>query len=251
MIEHFKLYDVGLQKVRLGNYWDGGYVLPIQALCKSEALFTYGVGVDISFEKDFVDATGKHAYCYDHTEFFDISKIPFADKYTDNIHFHSVGLSSKKTSNTDSFFAHYKQHNMTGRVLFKADIEGAETEYILNTDLLELSKITTGLIFEFHYFVDPNARQRLFECMRLLNDYFYLCHVHGNNYSSNFVYDEPVPNSQYIKQYYLPNILEVTYVNKSLVKQVKSDILPYPCPYLDRKNDLSKPECDLSFLRFI
>lgn len=251
MITYFKLYDPILQKVRLGNFWDGGYVLPIQCIARSKALVSYGVGTDISFERDYIEATGNHAYCYDHTSFYNESTISIEDRYRNNIHFYKQGLSSNKTIDTDNFFEHYKQLGLTDRVLFKADIEGAETEYLLNTDIAELSKLTTGLVFEFHYYSDPTARQKLFECMRRLNEYYYLCHIHGNNYRPSFVYDEQVPNTNYIKQYSIPDVIEVTYVNKDLVRMTKYDNNTYPNVYLDRKNDLSKDECDLNFLKLI
>lgn len=251
MIKYFKLYDAILQKVRIGNFWDGGYVLPIQSIARSKALVSYGVGTDIGFERDYIDATGNHAYCYDHTSYYNESLINVEERYKNNIHFLKEGLSSKKTEETDNFLEHYKKLGFTERVLFKADVEGAEIEYLLNTDISELNKITTGLVFEFHFFSDPTIRSKLFECMNRLNQFYYLCHVHGNNYRPNIVYDEQVPNSNYIKQYSIPDVIELTYINKDLVKYEKMDNNLYPNDYLDRKNDLSKEECDLSFLKLI
>ena len=69
---------------------------------------------------------------------------------------------------------------MTERVMFKADVEGAEFEFLLNTDIAELARITTGLVFEFHYLQDPTRQKDTFECLKRLNEHFLLCHVHGN-----------------------------------------------------------------------
>lgn len=247
MIRTLRIYDPILQKVRIGNNWDGGYVVALQSLGRSAALFSYGVGTDISFEKAYVDATNRTAYCYDHT----ISDIGIEDKYKYKLFYHKEGISGIPTENCDNFINHYKKMGLTDRVLFKADTEGAEYEFILNTDISELAKITTGLVFEFHYLQDPNRQKQFFECMHKLNEHFYLCHVHGNNYSQNFAYDEPIPNSEYVRQYLLPEVIELTFVNKDLVREPIIDKRVYPNEYLDRKNDLGRLELDLSFLNLI
>lgn len=250
MLSNFKLYDTLLQKVRLGNYHDGGYVVALQSIAKSSALVSYGIGNDISFENDYAYATGKNAYCFDHS--IDADSIVNRDDATkDLIHIHKEGLSSFKTVDCNNFLQHYKELNLNGRVLFKADVEGHEAEYLLNTDISELNKITTGLIFEFHYLESPERRADLFKAMEKLNEFYYLCHAHGNNYSFNFVYDEEIPNTNKVKQYYIPNVIELAYVNKDLVKFEKRDKSVYPNNFLDRKNDLSRDECDLGFLNTV
>lgn len=245
MINLLKLYDPILQKVRLGNPWDGGYVVALQSIGNSTALFSYGVGNDISFEKSYVDATGKKAFCYDHT----IEGIGIDEKYAENIVYTKEGISAFKSDDMDNFLSHYKNSGIAGRVLFKADVEGAEFDYILNTDIEELSKVTTGLVFEFHYLQDPENNRMFFDCMRKLNQYFYLCHVHGNNYVNNFVYEEK--QEPYIRQYSIPEVIELTFVNKDLVEHPKYDTSNYPSDFLDRRNNLSKEELDLTFLKLI
>ena len=54
--------------IRLGNNQDGGYLLPINSLKKSENLISFGLGDNFSFEMDFF----KHKpngliYVFDHT----------------------------------------------------------------------------------------------------------------------------------------------------------------------------------------
>lgn len=245
MIQLLKLYDPILQKVRLGNPWDGGYVVALQSVGRSTALFSYGVGTDISFEKSYVDATGKKAFCYDHT----IEGIGIDEKYANNIVYTKEGISAFKSDDMENFLSHYKNSGIDGRVLFKADVEGAEYDYILNTDISELARVTTGLVFEFHYLQDPTKNQMFWDCARKLNEHFYLCHVHGNNYANNFVYEEK--QDPYIRQYSIPEVIELTYVNKDLVEHPKYDTTSYPSEFLDRRNNLSKEELDLTFLKLI
>ena len=49
MIEQLTIYTTRIPKVRLGGPCDGGYVVNLEALCKSSALFTYGVSNNVNF----------------------------------------------------------------------------------------------------------------------------------------------------------------------------------------------------------
>jgi hypothetical protein len=247
MIKSLKLYDPLLQKVRLGDPCDGGYVVALQMITRSTNCYSYGVGTNISFEKDYADATGNPVYCFDHT----IENIHIDEKYKFNIVYTKQGLSATKTDVTDNFLQHYENNNTSGRVLFKADIEGSEYEYILNTDIKKLASITTGLVFEFHYLQSSENQTKFFECVNKLNEYYYLCHVHGNNFANNFVYEEIQPNTNYIKQYSVPEVIELTFINKDLVTNQVYDNKLYPCSFLDRRNDSLKQDLDLGFLRLI
>lgn len=247
MINKLALYDSIHQKVRIGNRFDGGYVVPLQALTKSNGLYSYGVGNDISFEKEYVDLMERDAYCFDHT----IENFTVEPSYQSRLQYLKEGISGVKTDTCNNFLEHYKERQTQGKVLLKADVEGAEYEFLLNTDIAELSKITTGLVIEFHYLPDPKHREEFFECIGRLNQYFLLCHVHGNNYAGNFTYSEKIPNSNYFRQWSIPQVIELSFINKELVPYIKRDTRIYPCSFLDRGNDLSKPDCDLSFLNLL
>jgi hypothetical protein len=54
--------------IRLGNNQDGGYLLPIAALKKSENLISFGLGDNFSFEMDFFKKKPNALiYVFDHT----------------------------------------------------------------------------------------------------------------------------------------------------------------------------------------
>ena len=54
--------------IRLGNNQDGGYLLPIVALKKSENLISFGLGDNFSFEMDFFKKKPNGLiYVFDHT----------------------------------------------------------------------------------------------------------------------------------------------------------------------------------------
>lgn len=243
MINSLKLFDPLHQKVRIGNRHDGGYVIALQSISKSSGLFSYGVGNDISFEKEYIDVTGNNAFCFDHT----IENFEVPSEYP-TLQYNKEGLAGIATDSCNNFLEHYKERGINGRVLFKADVEGAEYEYILNTDIGKMNSITTGVVFEFHTLQDPTNQSKFFECVKKLNEYYLLCHVHGNNYANNFTYSEIVEGTNFYKQYSIPEVIELSFVNKDLVKYEKLDTKTYPCSFLDRGNDLSKPDCDLRFL---
>ena len=261
MINQLSLFNAKLPKIRFGYPWDGGYVIPIQALCQSEALFSYGVGTDISLEVDYIEATNKKAYLFDHT----IDNAIFPDWAYDKAIFTKEGISGKKTKDTDHFFSHYDKYfknssenslsTSNKKVLFKCDVEGCEYEFLLNTDMQKMSEITTGLLFEFHSLKDPETRKIFFECVEKINKYFYLCHVHGNNYGSLFNYFEDrfseELNKNYTEKFSIPSDIELSFVNKKLVVEAYRDFSDYPSKWLDKPNNPSAEDLDLSFLKKI
>ena len=230
MINLLKPMYVG-PKIRLGRDYDGGYITTEKSINDSVALFSYGISDDISFEEDYIKLSGKNCYSFDHT-IYEIKTI-----YPNNFYFNKEGLSRIKTSQTNNFIEHYNQRNINGRVLLKMDIEEAEYEYFLNTDIELLSKITTGIIIEFHWLEKEKFRNLFIECINKLNNFFYICHIHGNNYSNTFKW-----NNQSI-----PNVLEITLVPKELNPNAIIDTATYPTE-LDRPNLFGIKDYDLSFL---
>lgn len=261
MIKQLSLFCPKLPKIRLGYPCDGGYVTAIQALCRSEALFSYGIASDISFETDYIEATNKKAYLFDHT----IESISPSPYVSNNMIFTKEGLSGSKQQSTDNFLSHYnkyfqgrtedKPQFFSGKVLFKADVEGCEYEFLLNTDMEKMSKATTGLLFEFHNLKDTKTRIYFFECLRKINKYFYLCHVHGNNNADNFDYFEErfceELNKNYIEKFSIPSDIELSFVNKEIVSSARKDIENYPCNFLDRPNNICRSDLNLTFLKQI
>jgi hypothetical protein len=243
LIDNLKIYDVKQPKVRLGNDWDGGYVIPVSLLAKSDCLFSYGIGTDTAFERDFVNCTDKIAYCFDHT-IEELFNIP--ENVKGLLSFNKQGLSGKKEKDTDHFFSHAEQKNIKNKIFFKADTEGAEYEFFLNTDFKKFSEMVTGMIIEFHYLTHIENIEKFFSVIKLINEYFLINHVHGNNYGGNFEY------KQKDKTYILPHFLEITFINKNLVKEYSVDQRPFPDPYLDKKNQ-GPPvgEYNLEFLKDI
>lgn len=241
MIEQLKIYDVRTPKIRLGHYADGGYVVPVSMVAQSEALFSYGVGTDITFERDYSHISNKMSYSYDHT----VERPPMPEWCENYLVFEKEGLSAEKGEFTDSFFSHYERKNMTGKVLLKMDIEEAEFDYFLNTDIKKLSDLVTGMVVEFHPLYKPDNLKKFFDILPMLNEYFVHCHLHGNNYLT------VIEHQEYDKTFLIPHVVEMTYINKSLVKEQSLDMSTFPNPCVDRPNDLNRPEVSLEFLKDI
>lgn len=232
MINQLKVYNVG-EKIRIGNTHDGGYVISKQMLEESVCLFSYGINNEISFDEHYIIRTGNMVYGYDHT----IEGVN--TRYPDFFKWYKKGLSGTPQEHTDNFINHYKELGISGRVLLKVDVEECEYEWLQNTDIQELAKITTGLVLEMHEIHREDVTDKFINCLTELNKHFYLCHVHGNNYGPTFNYqgcDVPI-------------VAEFTFVPKDIVKEVSDSTEIFPTK-LDNPNDSSIPDINLDFILF-
>lgn len=230
MINQLKVYNVG-EKIRVGAPYDGGYVLPKQALEESDCLFSYGINDDITFDEHYIQLTNKKVYAYDHT----IEEI--TTQYPELFTWYKKGLSGTAQEETDNFLNHYKELGISGRVLLKVDVEVCEYEWLEHTDIQELANITTCIILEVHWIHDESVREKFISCIEALNKYFYLCHIHGNNYVSTFNYED---ND-------IPMVLELTFVPKSLVPEAIITTETFPTD-LDSPNNSNTPDIILNFI---
>ena len=65
--------------IRLGKNNDGGYLVEKDSLLNSQALISFGINLDWSFEKDFYYYNKCKIHCYDHT-----IKYSFIKKFSRN-----------------------------------------------------------------------------------------------------------------------------------------------------------------------
>lgn len=251
MLHNLNVYDNFYPKVRLGNPYDGGYVASIISIGASQALFSYGIGGDISFEKDYCLLTAKKAYCFDHTvggirvdnPALGVLDSVVAESVRDKLIFKKEGLSGEDKEDTKHFFTHYAESKIEGRVLLKMDVEGCEYEFFEKTDLEKLSKITTGIIIECHNLNSKETYENLLSLLEKLNKYFYIVHLHGNNYGGE---------EEYFHKgvaYTVPHFLEISFISKEVCPTAKISDGPHPDPRLDCKNELGKKELSLEFLK--
>lgn len=228
-LELLKPQNVFLNKKRLGPLEDGGYVIPEYVLDNCTALFSYGIGYETRFEEDFYSKYQKPAYLFDHT-------IPFRTWEDDHLRLYSRGLGNCKDCN--EFYTDYQNLGIDGYVCLKIDIEGGEYDYFLNTDISKMNSTVIGLILEVHWIDDNKNRNDLIKVLEKLNQYFVLCHAHGNNWGGLWSFGGKM----------LPKVMELSFINKKFVDKFEEDQQEYPIKDLDYPNNPKIPDYKLNFL---
>lgn len=261
-------------KLRLGNNYDGGYVIYKNILAETDILVSYGVGWDTAFEEDFNQKTKKKVLMFDPTMYKKsaldkrklrqmIYRLNFQNAYnyfraanqwnrhmenleSKEIFFIKEGISNTTNGLYDTFLNHKMRFSfLNDQVLLKIDIEGAEYTILSDTNFYsELSNVNQ-IIIEFH-----NLKNQLHEFKRIverLQREYAIIHIHCNNYSEGFtVYDFMNEGN---KNIIFPDVLEVSFVRKN--KIINSDLLEkdetYPITGLDFPNNPDKSDFSPSF----
>ncbi len=173
-----KEYDL----IRLGQDYDGGYLVEKESIAKSNALLTLGLGYDWSFEKDYSKKYKKLIFCYDHTvNYSGIKKLCrkfigsyffriFKPKYFLKRNFFKILYKNIFLyRDYKIFFSKNAQHIEkrigsgkggitlneiltakidTSPIFLKIDIEGSE--YRIFNEIIENQKIFSGIAIELH-----------------------------------------------------------------------------------------------------
>jgi hypothetical protein len=245
--------------IRLGNNEDGGYLLPIAALKKSENLISFGLGDNFSFEMDFFKKKPNSLiYVFDHTVniftfiwqvyiyfkriFYFKSNFKIFFKKIVNLknyhfffnqinvqHFRKKIVAKKKKANQSDLKNIFEMIKSNENII-SIDIEGCE--YKIIDDLKKFSNKINLLIIEFH---DLDNNFFLFKNkILMLKKFFNIVHLHGNN------------NSKCLDNG-LPNVLEITFLNKSKFKLRTRVLLKNFPTKLDFPNQPLKEDYSFSF----
>ena len=233
-MSQIQVKDVSLTKIRIGNKHDGGYVL-LKELCeKTSMLYSFGIGNDVGFELDF---TKKYPLIgiqmYDPT----VSFLP-SDHF--NFTFHKIGIEESL-------------NNLQDDCILKIDVEHAEWDALLNISTDDLLKCNQ-IVVEFHiihceprhgltpYFrefyrsilseINEKMFKKYYQVMKKLTDFFYIYHIHPNN---------SLPKTQ-MGYYYLPPLIELSFVRKDLVKGVCDTRESFPIQNLDYPNKTNRSD---------
>jgi hypothetical protein len=256
-----KLYPVALDDlVRIGRNYDGGYVLSKRQVEQTKTLFSFGINDDWSFEEDFLKQHKVALFAYDASvsiEIFKKSRLHHLTLALGNfICFNFVEtrkragswLGLNKTIKTFSSFFDARKH----RFFFKKFVGTQDNEiysrldtilndYISQQDVEDLSiflkmdvekyeyltldqlppffdKIN-GLCVEFHQL--DVLGDKFEKIIDLFSPQFAIAHIHGNNYGSL------IPGTN------LPETLEVTFINRTLLTSENLSTQDYPIPGLD------------------
>ena len=243
---------------RLGNEYDGGYIIPEISIVDSDGLISFGYGYDPSFEKDYIKRSEKKVFIFDHTcgylnlflVFIRYLKrfLLFRKKFKDtvfhynnlknhhdfvslkNINFFKKKIVKNKLHNDEINLDDIISISNFKNAILKCDIEGSEYEII--QDIIKYEKLFNCIIIEFHN-IDKNIEKFKYSINQLL-EFYNIVHLHGNNH-------DPI-----IDKINIPSTLEITLVKKFFNKEEKY-IYNFPIEYLDRPNNPNQKELEFEF----
>jgi hypothetical protein len=211
-----KIIDSNYELIRIGNDNDGGYLIP-NILNEIDFCFSPGVGNKSSFE--------------DHLLNFNIKSF-LADgtiDYSGTHDFTKKNLNSFNDENniTLEYWVHKKiEDKSNDKLLLQMDIEGSEIEVLYNTSISLLDRFKC-IVIEFHHFhkiIDDLGLKIYLDIFDKILKTHYIVHIHPNNQSK-------ILN---INEINVPNLLEITFINKKLVKNINK--INYSLPHkLDKR----------------
>lgn len=198
--------------VRIGKDNDGGYLINERDINKSSHLLSFGIGEDISFEKDFTNRNGScNLTAYDPTvqnehDYF------FLD--TKRLIKENVG-----SYNIKEIIGDKKD------VFLKCDIDGSEYEIL--HDLACLSDRFTGVAIEFH---EVSKYTNFNEITSFVAKFdLRLVHIHINNYAYMVVSNT---------NEFVPDVIELTFSSSRENAMLKRNIdLPHLFDMPNNPND--------------
>lgn len=197
-----KVYDTNLDRIRLGESGDGGYVI-FDGL-KYDYLLSGGIENTIRFESDFIDKYNVVCDAFDNS----IDELP---EKNNKIRFNKKTISGGNNVNTTNLKHIIKQKK---NIFVKMDIEGWEWNWLsqlTDEDFNNIKQMCIELHF-FHNVQNANDVQVFHSRLQILdrlNQFFFLMHVHANNFGPSFDYN----STRY------PSVIECTYINKSVFKE--------------------------------
>jgi len=207
-------YAIPNNLIRVGPREDGGYV--IADGFDYDLFISCGIAGDIRFEDHFLDIHKIKCIAFDGT----IQSIP---SHRNNIEFVKKNIGYSNTEKITNLKEYIKNNK---KIFLKMDIEGSEFNWLDSMTETELENFSQ-IVLEVHWPFDIYRMNML----KKLNNTHYIIHIHGNNYGAKIDI-----NNDILPQIKLPEVFEVTYINKNLInnsfvemKEIKfPTILDYP-----------------------
>ena len=252
--------------IRVGNRYDGGYVVPEEALDNCKFLLSLGINDDISFDLHF-SQINKDICClgvdYTVTPIFlrkrrvqavlksfinllinkkkhQIYKNKaknirqFREFFSGNNKFLPLKVSDNSSNGRITISELLRKCNGVSSldIFLKMDIEG--DEYKVTDDIINNIDRIAYIACEYHHIAEYPERFNV--TINKLSEHFYLAHIHGNNHGI------------YSTELDFPDTVELTWVNKDLVPvQPSSTDISYPISNLDSPCNYKKPDYKIVF----
>jgi glycosyltransferase involved in cell wall biosynthesis len=214
------------QKVRVGNRYDGGYVVPEMAL-DCDGVLSIGVGPDVSFDMQLAER-GARILQFDHT----VEQPPSAHA---NFTFYKLGWGARSEGDFLSFADICAKLLPLGvaRPLLKFDIEGAEYEVFeaLDPDMLRQFEVIACEIHDLEKLGDAAFFDKARRVLEKLTRHHVPVHLHANNYAGVAIV-QGVP---------FPQVLEISFLRRDLdsFPELSREAIP---GVLDRPNHPFAPD---------
>lgn len=194
---------IGYDKIRIGQNYDGGYVM-INDLADIKIAISGGIGHDDTWEVDASRNHGLKIVAFDEnlpcpqSHFAGLPYTVYATKM--------FGIDLSQNSIIDMLLTGYKDHE----AIMKIDIEGAEWNMFQNTQSWNKVRHFVG---EFHFDNTLDSFIEKLPVLRKINEKFRVVHIHGNNWSEVIKYGD----------INIPKVVELTYANVDYYNLVPSD----------------------------
>ncbi len=249
--------------IRVGSKFDGGYIIPSECLDSADVIVSMGVNLDWSFETQVLDRfRDKKLISFDKTTTFKravawgVSRFCYSPISRKSTHYSAIlkpfqylGFVNRKWVNHVAKFVGLRDDDETisisnifknyfdgpsSKGFFKIDIEGAE--YDILPELIKFPERVTGMALEFH---DVDSEPRFKAVIADIQKSFLITHLHVNNHGG-------------VNKQGLPNLLEITFINKELAdinERGAHDYWPGQTYVndLDTPNVTEKPDVQVSF----
>jgi hypothetical protein len=263
---------------RVGKNEDGGYVLSSRQIDKTEILLSFGINNDWSFEADFLKRKNAKLFAFDRSvslplfamraievllkAFFHLlightaqakTLLKAACNYANTVfnfkrffkpplnrfftHKFLGHIDNKTYITFDTIFKEVAASPDCGgindlSVFIKMDIE--KWEYFALPDIEPFFNKINGLAVEFHELYI--AQKRFEDIIDSFSAHFYISHVHANNIGGLILGSN------------LPESLEITFINKALVKEPVLSTQTYPIKGVDFPNNSTMEDIKLDFI---
>lgn len=198
--------------IRIGKENDGGYLLNEKDLKKAKHLLSFGIGEDISFEREFTEIQKCSVTAYDGT--------------IENIHNDFFRNGNKIINSNIESEEQFQDiiNQFEGDVYLKCDIDFSEYKIIYSI-IKNVSKFS-GISIEFHGISDyKNFNEMTNFISKLKMD---LIHTHINNYSYSRIGDKIIPD-----------VLELTFTSSNNCEYDRNLNLPHNLDMINNPNGLN------------
>jgi len=226
-------YVIPNKFIRVGPKEDGGYVIADGFYY--DLFISCGIASDIRFEDEFLNIHKIKCIAFDGT----INSFP---RHKNSMEWIPKNISFSNTEKTTNLKEYIQNSN---KIFLKMDIEGSEFEWLESMSETELEKFSQ-IVLEVHCPFDIYRMNML----KKLNESHYIIHIHGNNYCDRDIPKHLPSGRSYdgtftidknsTSQIKLPEVFEVTYINKKLcdstLVEMKEIIFPTKLDYPNNPN---------------